>query len=45
MLDIPIFLYEAMYILFSSAIPILIMLFIARGIVRSGRKLLDSFRS
>ena len=42
MLEIPVFLYSIMYVLFASAIPLIIMLFIMRKLVKSGRKLIRS---
>lgn len=38
MLDIPVFLYSLMYIVFASAIPVFIMMFILRMFIKSGKK-------
>lgn len=43
MLDVPVFLYQLFYVIFASAIPLLLILFVFRKIVKSGRKLAKSF--
>jgi hypothetical protein len=43
MLDVPVFLYTLMYIVFASAIPLLIMLYLIRVLTKSGKKLFNSF--
>lgn len=42
MIEIPIFLYGLMYIVFSSAIPVLMMMFLLRLILKSGKKMVKT---